>query len=167
MLSLTAIAVISPLGLSNRLVPLVALTGLVAAIYLTHVELTQTEAVCGAVGNCNVVQQSAYARLFGRVPVGVVGVIGYVAMVLIWILSCVQNRSLANAARISLLLLALSGTVFSIYLTFLEPFVIGATCAWCLTSALTMILLLWLAAPDGWKAIRETLDRPSVTARSA
>jgi uncharacterized membrane protein len=38
--------------------------------------------------------------------------------------------------------------LFSIYLTFLEPFVIGATCAWCLTSALIMTLLLWAAAPE-------------------
>lgn len=31
----------------------------------------------------------------------------------------------------------------TIHLTFLEPFVIGATCAWCLTSAVVMTLLLW------------------------
>jgi uncharacterized membrane protein len=34
------------------------------------------------------------------------------------------------------------GVLFSIYLTFLEPFVIGATCAWCLSSAVIMTLLL-------------------------
>ena len=36
------------------------------------------------------------------------------------------------------------GVLFSIYLTFLEPFVIGATCAWCLSSAVIMTLLLLL-----------------------
>jgi uncharacterized membrane protein len=34
------------------------------------------------------------------------------------------------------------GMFFSFYLTFLEPFVIGATCAWCVTSATLMMLLL-------------------------
>jgi uncharacterized membrane protein len=34
------------------------------------------------------------------------------------------------------------GVLFSIYLTFLEPFVIGATCLWCITSAVIMMLLL-------------------------
>ncbi|HUM72419.1 MAG TPA: vitamin K epoxide reductase family protein, partial [Chloroflexota bacterium] len=34
------------------------------------------------------------------------------------------------------------GVLFSIYLTYLEPFVIGAVCAWCLTSAVVMTLLL-------------------------
>jgi uncharacterized membrane protein len=42
---------------------------------------------------------------------------------------------------------ALLGTLFSVYLTFLEPFVIGATCAWCLTSAVVITLLLWATAP--------------------
>jgi uncharacterized membrane protein len=37
------------------------------------------------------------------------------------------------------------GLAFSIYLTFLEPFVIGATCAWCLTSAIVMTALFWLS----------------------
>jgi uncharacterized membrane protein len=41
------------------------------------------------------------------------------------------------------------GTLFSIYLTFLEPFVIGATCAWCLTSAIIMTALLWLSITPG------------------
>ena len=39
-----------------------------------------------------------------------------------------------------------AGLAFSIYLTFLEPFVIGASCAWCLTSAVIMTVLLWLTA---------------------
>jgi uncharacterized membrane protein len=48
--------------------------------------------------------------------------------------------------------MALVGTLFSIYLTFLEPFVIGATCAWCLASSIIMAAILWLAAPQGRQA---------------
>ncbi|NQV07202.1 hypothetical protein HQ535_11680 [bacterium] len=48
----------------------------------------------------------------------------------------------------------MGGTAFSIYLTFLEPFVIGATCAWCLTSALVVTGLLWLTASDGWESLQ-------------
>ena len=50
-------------------------------------------------------------------------------------------------------------TAFSAYLTFLEPFVIGATCMWCIGSALAMLGLLWLTAEPGWAAI----DRLRVT----
>jgi uncharacterized membrane protein len=49
--------------------------------------------------------------------------------------------------------MTLFGTLFSIYLTFLEPFVIGATCAWCLASAVIMTALLWLAATPGRLAV--------------
>jgi uncharacterized membrane protein len=49
--------------------------------------------------------------------------------------------------------MVVAGTLFSIYLTFLEPFVIGATCAWCLASAIIMTLLLWIIAPLGRQAL--------------
>ena len=51
-------------------------------------------------------------------------------------------------------LATLLGTLFSIYLTFLEPFVIGATCAWCITSALVMTLIFWAAAGPARRAWR-------------
>jgi len=44
------------------------------------------------------------------------------------------------------------GTLFSIYLTFLEPFVIGATCLWCLSSAVIMTTLFILALKPGCHA---------------
>jgi uncharacterized membrane protein len=40
------------------------------------------------------------------------------------------------------------GIGFSIYLTFLEPFVIGATCIWCIISAAIMTVLFQLIVPD-------------------
>jgi uncharacterized membrane protein len=39
------------------------------------------------------------------------------------------------------------GVLFSTYLTYLEVFVIHATCSWCITSAVLMILLLWVSTP--------------------
>jgi uncharacterized membrane protein len=48
-----------------------------------------------------------------------------------------------RTATLTLWAAALVGTAFSAYLTFLEPFVIGASCAWCLTSAaLTAVILM-------------------------
>ena len=39
------------------------------------------------------------------------------------------------------------GVLFSTYLTYLEAFVIHATCSWCILSAVLMILLLWVSTP--------------------
>jgi uncharacterized membrane protein len=124
--------------------PLVILAGLLVAGYLAYVETTLTEATCGAVGNCNTVQQSSYAQIAG-IPIGVIGIIAYVAMLLVWAFA--QYRKHATATWL-LFGLALAGVVFSIYLTFLEPFVIGASCVWCLTSAVVMTILLWLSLPS-------------------
>lgn len=117
--------------------------GLAVAGYLAYVEVSVVEAVCGTVGNCNTVQQSDYARLL-NIPIGVLGVVGYLIIGIVWLL---REQGLAWANR-ALLLLTLAGAGFSAYLTFLEPFVIGATCMWCLSSAVVMLLLLWLVMLD-------------------
>ena len=121
--------------------------GLTAAGYLTYVEVSETAAVCGPIGNCNVVQQSSYARLFGVLPIGVLGLLGYLAILLAWLLVRVGKPETQRFAGLAMWGLTWIGTLFSIYLTFLEPFVIGASCAWCLTSAIVMTLLLWATTP--------------------
>ena len=127
--------------------------GFAVASYLSYIEVTQTEAVCGPVGDCNTVNQSRYATLFGVLPVGVLGLMGYVVIVVLWALASVGPQGSRGPAALGSWGAVLFGTLFSVYLTFLEPFVIGATCAWCLTSAVVMTLLLWALAPlarDTW-----------------
>jgi uncharacterized membrane protein/glutaredoxin len=126
------------------IVPL-ALVGLGVAAYLAFVETASVEAVCGPVGDCNTVQQSEYATMFGLVPIGVLGVAGYAAILGAWTLGTRGAPGIARAGRIMLLAMLFAGTGFSIYLTFLEPFVIGATCAWCVTSAILMTASLAVA----------------------
>ena len=125
-------------------IPILCFIGLVVAGYLAYVETAQVAAVCGPVGDCNTVQQSEYARLFGILPIGVLGLIGYAAMIIAWLIERRGRAPLDRLAALALVIMTSSGMLFSIYLTFLEPFVIGATCAWCLTSAMLMTILLWL-----------------------
>ena len=119
-------------------------------------------AVCGPVGDCNTVQQSEYARLFGILPIGLLGMAGYLAIGTAWLVNRLAEGRLANLATISIWVLSALGTLFSIYLTFLEPFVIGATCAWCLTSAVLMTTLMLISVLPGKLAIGR-LSLPSNT----
>jgi uncharacterized membrane protein len=133
------------------LIPTLATIGIGVALYLSYVEMTRTDAVCGPVGDCNAVQGSRYATLFGILPVGVLGVIGYVLIFAAW---GVQNYGAASQHPIAtkaLWYMAGFGTLFSIYLTFLEPFVIGATCMWCITSAIVQTAIFWLATDPAKK----------------
>jgi uncharacterized membrane protein len=129
--------------------------GIGVAAYLSFVETSGTAAVCGPVGDCNTVQQSEYATLFGLIPIGTLGLLGYAMLLIAWFVSGMQNPQYANMAKILFFLLALAGTMFSIYLTFLEPFVIGATCMWCLSSAVIMTILLILSTDAARTALAD------------
>jgi uncharacterized membrane protein len=124
-----------------------SLVGLVAAGYLAYVEAIQATAFCGPIGDCNAVQQSAYAKLFGIVPLAALGLAGFALIAGLWILRRFQRGQTAVLLDQAIFALALFGTLFSTYLTFLEPFVIGATCLWCIASAVAMAAVLWLATP--------------------
>jgi uncharacterized membrane protein len=119
--------------------------GFGVAGYLGYVETTQVLAFCGPVGDCNTVQQSEYARLFGVLPIGVLGMGGYAMIVIAWWVGRNTHGRLATLAVASLFAMTVLGTLFSIYLTYLEPFVIGATCAWCLTSSILITALMLLS----------------------
>jgi uncharacterized membrane protein/thiol-disulfide isomerase/thioredoxin len=149
-------------------IPILCLVGFVIAGYLAYVETAQVTAVCGPVGDCNTVQQSEYASLFGVLPIGILGLAGYLAILVTWLGSRFGNGRIASLASVALLGLTFSGTLFSIYLTILEPFVIGATCAWCLSSAAIMTALMWLSIAPGKLALNDLLkEKPLLTREAA
>jgi uncharacterized membrane protein len=119
--------------------------GLVVAAYLAYVETNQVKAVCGPVGECNIVQTSEYARILG-IPVAVLGVLNYLAIGVLWAGQTYLARRWANLSGLGLLGLTFFGVLFSIYLTCLELFVIHAICAWCLCSAIVTMLTMFLVA---------------------
>ncbi len=150
-----------PLGNLKRwldfAIPVLALIGLGASIYLTYVETTHTRALCGPVGDCNAVQSSPYARLFGFLPIGLLGALGYTAILVAWVWRRFRKDALAKVAGPALFGMALFGTLFSIYLTYLELFVIHAVCIWCISSAVIITILMVLNLPPitQWLAITE------------
>ena len=133
------------------LVIVLAAVGLGVAAYLASIETSGSEAVCGPVGDCNAVQESEYAALFG-IPIGVLGVMGYLLIGGLWFIARFGHGGLAEGAWVLMAAGAFVGTLFSAWLTFLEPFVIGATCMWCITSAIVMLSLLWISSGRGWAA---------------
>jgi len=130
---------------TDWIIPALCVVGFGVAGYLAYVETAQVAAVCGPVGDCNTVQQSEYARLFGILPIGVMGLAGYVAIMIAWLTARYTKGKIVDLANLSMFGMAVFGVLFSIYLTFLEPFVIGATCAWCLTSAVLITALMLLS----------------------
>jgi uncharacterized membrane protein len=129
-------------------IPVLVAGGLVVAGYLTFVEVTATAPVCGPVINgCQTVQVSAYSKLFGFLPVGIVGLAGYGAILIAWLGWRWGSAPMQKAAGLAIWVICFFGVLFSIYLTYLELSVIRATCVWCITSAVLMLLLLWVSTP--------------------
>lgn len=126
-------------------VPLLALAGLGVAGYLSYVETQMVAAICGPVGDCNAVQSSAFARLFGVLPVALLGLGAYIAILLAWGWGHYRKGRLARLAGPALYAMTFLGVLYSLYLTYLELYVINAVCIWCLSSAVIMGLLLFLS----------------------
>ena len=118
------------------------LVGLAIALYLSYVETRAIPAICGPVGDCNTVQNSPYASLFGFLPVAVAGVAGYLAILALLFSTRYGSGWLASLASLGILGVTFFGSLFSVYLTYLELFVIKAVCSWCLATAVIMTLLM-------------------------
>lgn len=134
-------------ALTTWIIPVLAVIGLGVAGYLAYVEISHEAAVCGPIGDCNVVQSSSYATIAG-VPVAVLGLLSYSAIIVLYIIQSRRDDMAAMWCRGALLTVTIAGVLFSIYLTVVELVVIEAVCMWCLTSAVvTGVLLLLIVIP--------------------
>jgi uncharacterized membrane protein len=143
------------------LIPALCVIGFGVAGYLTFIETQNVKAICGPVGDCNSVQASPYAKLFGVVPVGVLGLAGYIGIVAAWVLGRRGEGLVGVYAPLLLLAMALFGVLFSLYLTYIELFVILAVCIWCLTSAVLMALILILSVGPALAVFQDDEPEPS------
>jgi uncharacterized membrane protein len=143
-----------PTGANGTLVAFVLLVGLSVSAYTAYTSLAGVAPMCGPIGSCAAVQNSEYAKLFG-VPMGVLGLLGYSAILLSWPVARRLSPQ-GGAWRWVPWAIALFGVFFSIRLTALEPFVIGHTCLWCLGSALSITTALWLLSGETRGPLRST-----------
>jgi uncharacterized membrane protein len=117
----------------------VAVLGIGVATYIAIAESGGGAPACLAGGRgCETVAQSHYSHLAG-VNVAVLGIAGFALLLLAAIIR-------GDAARFGGLTVALVGFGFSVYLTYLELFVIDAICQWCVASAVLMTISLALSS---------------------
>ncbi len=137
----------------RMLVALVALAGLLVAMYLTLYKVGAIGTLACGTGGCETVQLSRWATLLGM-PVAAWGVVFYV-IVLVLAIAGIQDRWVESRA-ISLALLVVTGwgVLFSGWLTHLELNVIHAICRWCVVSALLTVALFGLSLWDWTARIR-------------
>ncbi len=122
-----------------------ALAGAGIAGYLTYVHYTGTRIAC-PIGGCETVQSSSYA-LLGPVPVALLGLLAYIAIL--------AGLLLPSSVRwTAVLVTALSGATFSAYLFGVQALELHAFCTWCLASDVLITALAALSATAHFTAER-------------
>ena len=113
------------------------------ALYLLIFKLTGNSQMCLGNGGCHDVNFSPYSEIYG-IPVSIFGLLAYLAILGILFLEArvkiiKENGPLVNFG------IGLVGVAFSIYLTYLEIYVIHAICPFSVASAILITLIFILA----------------------
>jgi uncharacterized membrane protein len=127
----------------KRISVALATIGLADSMYLTWIKLAQREALCSGIGSCEVVNSSQYAELAG-IPIALFGALAFLT-ILFSLLFDNRVRLLQDNGLVFVFGLSLAGVLYSIYLTYIELFVINAICPFCVLSALCLVGLLYIS----------------------
>ncbi len=128
----------------RQAIALLALIGLLISLYLTLHRLGIIGALQCGTGACETVQSSAYAVFLG-VPVAVYGVAGYIALFIVSIVGLQPAWLERREPTLLLAGMAGLGFAFTLYLTYVELFVIHAICRWCVGSAVVITVIAAVA----------------------
>lgn len=131
-------------GTLQRVATFAAAFGLGVAAYVA-IETAGGDApacIAGSAG-CETVTSSSHSHLLG-INIAVLGIVGYALL-----FACAVLRG--DGPRLVGFALALIGFGYSVYLTYLEVFVIEAICQWCVASA---ILITAIFAVNATRMLR-------------
>ena len=134
----------NPIAWSYLIAALVSVVGLADAIYLTVQHITGASLRCTIVSGCSEVLSSPYAQV-GPVPLAAVGAAAYFIVFSLAILAAFGYRSAVPFLKIILALMFLT----TLWLLYLQAFVIRHFCQYCLLSAAVttvLTLLVFLSA---------------------
>jgi uncharacterized membrane protein len=121
-------------GALRRVAAFLAAFGIGVATYIAIAEADGGAPACLAgSGGCETVAASSHSELAG-VSVALIGAFGYALL-----LAAALSRG--DGARMAGFGLGLAGFGYTVYLTYLELFVIEAICQWCVVSAVVMAAL--------------------------
>jgi len=128
---------------SHLIAALVSLVGLADAIYLTVQHLTGASLRCTIISGCSEVLSSAYAQV-GPFPLASIGAVAYFIVFSLAILAAFGYRVAIPALKILVTLMFLT----TLWLLYLQAFVIHHFCQYCLLSAavtITLTLVVFLS----------------------
>lgn len=134
-------AVIWPQSLGfYSFIVLAALGGFGVACYIFYTKKIKGILVCPTGSNCNVVVTSRYSKFLG-VPIEYLGMLYYFIVVSAYTLLIFEPRFISGTFLSFLLALTAFAFLFSLYLLFVQAFLLRQWCIWCLLSAMLSIVI--------------------------
>jgi uncharacterized membrane protein len=121
-----------------------SLVGLFVSAYLYLYKIGRIGTLACGTGGCETVQTSVWSR-FAGVEVSLIGIVGYALLFAVALVGLRPGQAERRWPGQLLAGLAAGGVLFTIYLTYLELFVIHAICRWCVGSAVIIVGLFALA----------------------
>ena len=116
------------------LVVFVAFGGFLLAFYIRHKKKSNEKLVCPIGSDCNAVIHSEYSRFFG-IPVELLGILYYGLTAISYGIFLSAPHLVSPMTLFLVLVSTTTALLFSLYLTFIQAFVLRQWCTWCLTSA--------------------------------
>lgn len=132
---------------NRQVVAAVALIGVFIAAYLLLYKLGAFGNVLCGTGGCETVQNSPWAYFLG-IPVAAWGLAGYLAILVVALAGTSERFAAAPWVPVALLTMTGIALAFSLYLSYLEEFVIHAWCQWCIASAVVSGLAFAFSVPE-------------------
>jgi uncharacterized membrane protein len=121
----------------------IAIFGFIDSVYLTWVKFTGSYVTCGPIGNCEAVNTSRYAEVAG-IPIALIGLLGYLLIIAVIALEKWLPAQ-KEVLRLAFFGFTLTGTIYSIYLTYVEIAILEAICPYCVVSAVLMVVLFGIS----------------------
>ena len=127
----------------------VAFGGLILSLFIRHKKQAREIMICPLKADCNAVIQSEYSYFLG-IPIELLGIAYYGLVALTYAVFLVLPNLVSASLVFIVLAISTSAFLFSLYLTFIQAFLLKQWCTWCLVSAgfTTVIFFLVIFASE-------------------
>jgi uncharacterized membrane protein/protein-disulfide isomerase len=122
----------------NRILIILGILGIYVAGVLTGMHFFEVDIPCTAGGGCATVARHPSSYLLGQ-PVALFGLLGYLFLTALAITRAFFVDKFFRPLTLAGYLASAFGMIFSLYLQYISLTQIGATCVWCMTSAIVMV----------------------------
>ena len=127
----------------RRWITLLSILGIFVAGYLTYIHISGQPIICGGSNSCELVNTSRFAFI-GTVPIALLGLGMYLVLAALSLIPVDEDRTWPDQVLFGITLI---GFLYSLYLTYIELFVLYAICWWCASSFVLITLIFFLSIP--------------------